>query len=120
MQRNHETTQNQPHSAMKTYLPKIFLQQNLIFLSLQVTDCNSQFGYTCEMAEGATAPPPTTPPPPPAEVPCEGEDEESDWIGIETDSNVCYVVKSNGGNEWARDSIQLNFNRLFNRVQDTL
>ena len=78
------------------------------------------FGYTCEMAEGATAPPPTTPPPPPAEVPCEGEDEESDWIGIETDSNVCYVVKSNGGNEWARDSIQLNFNRLFNRVQDTL
>ena len=41
----------------------------------QVTNCNDLFGYTCEMAQGATAPPPTALPPPPAETVCEGEDE---------------------------------------------
>ncbi len=54
-------------------------------------DCDAFYGYTCEMAAGATAPPPTEPIPPPAQAPCEGFE---DWVSMEGgDSSVCYLAK---------------------------
>jgi hypothetical protein len=55
-------------------------------------NCQSVYGYTCEMAEGATPPPPTIPPTPGATIDCEGFTEDG-WFALEGNQDTCYLVK---------------------------